>query len=336
MATVMAPKKPKPPFYAGFDLGGTKMLSAVYDSRFRQLGRSRTSTNGQQGAERVIQRMLSTLADALAKAGLDSSDLAAVGIGVPGPVNMTNGVVHTSLNLGWQDVPLVKILQQQLDRPLWLLNDVDAGVFGEFEHGAARGAHCVIGVFPGTGIGGGAVYDGQVISGRGQSAMEIGHIQVINGGPLCTCGRHGCLETVASRLAISSQAAAMAYRGKAPYLYEQIGTEVALIRSGMLARSIKHGDKAIEGIVREAARFLGKGIAQAVMMMLPDIIVLGGGLVEAMPDLFVEEVEKSARSHVLPEFHSSFCVKPAALGDDASVLGAASWAARQLSAEHKT
>ena len=139
----MAPKKPKPPFYAGFDLGGTKMLSAVYDSRFRQLGRSRTSTNGQQGAERVIQRMLSTLADALAKAGLDSSDLAAVGIGVPGPVNMTKGVVHTSLNLGWQDVPLVKILQQQLDRPLWLLNDVDAGVFGEFEHGAARGAHCV-------------------------------------------------------------------------------------------------------------------------------------------------------------------------------------------------
>lgn len=329
----MARKNINPPYYAGFDLGGTKMLSAIYDSRFKLLGRSRTATRGQEGVNQVIKRMRATMKDALKKSGLATRDLAAIGVGVPGPVDMNKGIVHSAVNLGWRDVAARALLQKGLNKPLWLLNDVDAGVFGEYQHGAAQDAHCVVGVFPGTGIGGGAVYEGQVISGRGHSAMEIGHIQVISGGLTCTCGQRGCLETVSSRLAIASRAAAMAFRGKAPYLLEHAQTEVKSIRSGVLARAIAHGDTEVEKIVREAAGYLGKGIAQAIMLMLPDVVVLGGGLVEAMPDLFVKEVKNSARQSVLPEFRSSFRVKAAALGDDASVLGAAAWAARKLALE---
>jgi glucokinase len=156
--------------------------------------------------------------------------------------------------------------------------------------------------------------------------MEIGHVQVAPEGPLCGCGRRGCLEAVASRLAIASRAAAAAYRGQAPHLLEEVGTDVAKIRSGALAASIEAGDEAVESIVREAARQIGRAVAGAVHLLGPDVVVLGGGLVEAMTKLFVTEVSEAAKQRVLPSFADSFEVVAAKLGDDAGVMGNAAWA----------
>ena len=161
--------------------------------------------------------------------------------------------------------------------------------------------------------------------------MEIGHISVTPEGQLCGCGLRGCLETEASRLAISAEVAKAAYRGAAPYVLASAGTTLADIRSGILAEAIAAGDKVVEQIVRRAARILGTAVAASVHLLGPDVIVLGGGLVEAMPELYIETVASAARKAVMPSFVDTFKVVAAKLGDDAGVLGCAAWAQKTFS-----
>jgi glucokinase len=160
--------------------------------------------------------------------------------------------------------------------------------------------------------------------------MEIGHIQINPQGQLCGCGNFGCLETEASRLAISAEAAKAAYRGEAPHLREQAGTDLQEIRSAALAESIRAGDEAVAQIVRRAAEKIGVAVGNMVSVMCPDVIVLGGGLVEAMPEILVETVTATARQVAMPPLAQLFQVVAAELGDDASVLGAAAWAAKSV------
>jgi glucokinase len=241
---------------------------------------------------------------------------------------MRRGVVREMPNIGWTDVPLAKLLGKAAGAPVVLLNDVDAGVYGEYRFGAGRGARCVVGVFPGTGIGGGCVLDGRILCGASSSCMEIGHLPVMADGPLCGCGQHGCLEAVTSRLAIAAAAAAAAFRGQAPNLFKAIGTDLSAIRSKTLAVAIADGDKVIEQIVRDAAAWTGVGVAALVNLLGPDRVVLGGGLVEAMPKLYLASVADSARGRVMRTYRDTYKMAVAQLGDDAAIRGAAAWAAR--------
>jgi glucokinase len=320
-------------YWIGFDLGGTKMLAKVFDQKFKAIGNERTKTRGHEGATAGLERIKRTISKAMASAGVKAGQLAGIGVGCPGPLDLEQGVILNAPNLGWDNVPVRQELTAAFKCPTHISNDVDAGVYGEYRFGAAKGARTAIGIFPGTGIGGGCVYEGKIIRGRTISCMEIGHIQVMPEGPRCGCGRRGCLEAVASRLAISARAAMAAYRGYAPHLLKETGTDVANIRSGALSASIRAGDAVVETIVREAARHIGRAAASLVNLLAPDVVVLGGGLVEAMPELFVREVEQSARKRVLSSFTDSFKVVAAQLGDDAGVLGAAAWAAQQEDGE---
>lgn len=311
--------------WVGFDLGGTKMLATVFDGQFNSLGRRRRRTKGHEGVENGLKRIFDTIRQALDEAGVEASDVAGIGVGVPAPVDLEEGVILEAANLGWENVALREALTEEFGCPAAVLNDVDAGVFGENRFGAARKARSVIGIFPGTGIGGGCVYEDRILHGHGISCLEIGHVQVQADGRLCGCGRYGCLETVASRLAIAAEAAMAAYRGEAPHLMEQTGTRLIDIRSGALAEAIEAGDKAVERIVRRAAEQIGIAVANVVHLMAPDVIVLGGGLVEAMPDLYVKTVSKTAEQRVMDAYRGTFNVVAAELGDNASVLGAAAW-----------
>ena len=315
-------------YHLGFDLGGTKMLAVVYDAQFDPVGRNRMKTQASSGTESVLTRLVENIDKALADAEIESTQLKSIGIGVPGAVNMQSGVVLGAVNLGWQNVAVAQILQDKYNCPVQLLNDVDAGVFGESQFGAGKEANNVLGVFPGTGIGGGAVLNGQIVTGSKQTAMEIGHIPVVPNGTRCGCGLKGCLETVASRLAIAGLAAQAAYRGSAPYLLEQVGTDISLMRSGVLAASVANGDTEIQAIIKRACKYLGKAIGAMATILSPDVVILGGGLAEAMPELFTKYTRKAARKNVVPILRDTFEIKIAELGDDASVLGAAIWGAR--------
>ncbi|MFK5921709.1 MAG: ROK family protein [Verrucomicrobiota bacterium] len=309
-------------YWVGLDLGGTKMLAKVYNGDFKQLGSAKRKTEGHRGLKNVVERMGQTIRDAMDEAGVSDKDLSGIGIGCPGPVDPQAGVLLAAPNLGWQDVPVRLIFEKEFDCPVVACNDVDSGVFGEYKFGAAAGARSAVGIFPGTGIGGGAVIHGRLLEGANITCMEIGHT------PFGEAGL--TLEEVCSRLAIASESAAAAYRGQAPYILDKCGTDMAKITSGKIAAAIENGDKAIEKIVKQAACRLGSGVATVVQLMAPEVIVLGGGLVEAMPKLFLKTLEKSVDEKVLAPFRGKYRIVEAKLGDDAGVQGAAAWAAKSI------
>ncbi|MDB4614721.1 ROK family protein, partial [bacterium] len=302
-----------------------KMLAVVYDKNFKPLGRKRRRTKGHEGVKAGLERIAETIELALEEAGVKRNRVRGIGVGCPGPLDLDAGVILEAPNLGWENAPLKKYLTKHFNCEAAIANDVDAGVYGEYRFGAGKKARCVIGVFPGTGIGGGCVYEGKIFRGRVTSCMEVGFMKVMSDGPKAGVGCAGSLEAVASRLAISSQCAVAAFRGQAPNLREKAGTDLSNIRSGVLASAIEAGDKEIERIVRDAAGHVGHAVGSLVNILAPDIVVLGGGLVEALPDLYLTAVRKKALQTALPSYHDTFEVVAAKLGDDASVLGAAAW-----------
>lgn len=312
--------------WVGFDLGGTKMYAVVFDDKFEPLGRCRKKTKGREGQKAGLERIQQTIEAALDEANIAPDQLAGIGIGCPGPLDIKRGIIVEAPNLGWKDVPVKAALEKAFGCPAIVANDVDSGVFGEYKFGAGRKAHCVVGIFPGTGIGGGCVFRGQLIQGANCTAMEVGHIPLMNDGPMDGAGNTGTLEALASRLAIASAASAAAFRGQAPHLLEMAGTDIKNIRSSTLARSIAAGDDAVGQIVRAAAGHLSQAIVTLILLLAPDVVVLGGGLVTAMPDLFIDEVRKRTQKRILPSFRDVYKIVVAELGDEAGVMGAAAWA----------
>lgn len=310
-------------YWVGFDLGGTKMFTTIYNDLFEVMGTSRKKTKGYEGMDSGLKKMVRTIENACDDANIDPSCISGIGVGCPGPIDLKAGVLKQAVNLGWENAPLSDVLHEAFKCPVALGNDVDVGLYGEYMAGAARGAHCALGIFPGTGIGGGCIYEGKIIRGKNNTCFEIGHMQVQPDGPLCGCGKYGCLEAVASRLAMAGEAAKAAYRGQAPHLLNDAGMDLACIRSGALKRSVEAGDVVVEQVLRDGARWIGIGASVLINLFTPDILVLGGGLVEALPELFLQEITKSATERVMPDYATSFTVKIAELGDDAGVTGSA-------------
>ena len=313
-------------YWVGFDLGGTKMLACLYNSKFDLLASKKSKTHGFLGAETGIERIIETIEFVLGDAGVKSEKLSGIGVGCPGPLDLKRGIIREAPNLGWKNIAIKDRLESAFGCSAVISNDVDLGVYGEYRFGAGREARCVLGVFPGTGIGGGCVYEGELIRGSNSSCLEIGHITAVPDGPLCGCGQRGCLESVASRLAIAAAATQAAYRGQAPYLRDACGTDLGNIKSGALASAIQAGDTVVHQIVIEAARHIGIAVGTVVNLLAPDTVVLGGGMVEAMAELFVGQVSIAAHERAMPSLRENFTVTAAELGDEATVRGAAAWA----------
>ena len=316
--------------WIGFDLGGTKMLTIAYQNDWNVLGRRRRKTRGRDGAESGVQRIITTIHRLLDECEIDSERIAGIGIGCPGPIDMNTGCILTTPNLGWDDVEIGKSLTKEFGCPVRVINDVDAGVFGEYQFGAAKDSRCAVGIFPGTGVGGGCVYEGRILQGAGVSCMEVGHTRISSSSRSSGYKLPGTVEAEGSRLTIAAEAAKAAHRGDAPYLAKTVGTDLAEIRSGALANSIANGDKVIQDLVEEAATAIGLAVVNIVHLLAPDKIVLGGGLVEAMEDLMVGTVRETARKSVMSVYRDRFDVVAAKLGDDAGVLGACAWAKQEI------
>lgn len=320
----------KDEYWIGFDLGGTKMLSAGFDDELKMLGREKKRTKANEGTKAVVDRIIDGIEKTIDKSEKSNSDLSGIGIGVPGTIDLEKGIVIEAPNLGWKDVPLKQILSDRFECEVVLCNDVDAGLYGEHALGSAKNAYCAVGVFPGTGVGGGCVIDGKMLQGKRRTAMEIGHIPLYMGGPMDGAGNEGTLESIASRLAIASASAQAVFRGAAPNLKELAGTDLAEIRSGILASAIKKGDKTVETIVKHATIYLGKAVITLIHLFSPDVIVLGGGLAEAMPELIVKGTRKYVDDNVLKSFVGTYEIVEAKLGDDAAIIGAAAWGRKSI------
>ncbi len=312
----------------GVDIGGTKMMATVYDRDFEVLGTCRKKSKGKARQGSTEGRIVTVVRAALEAAG--NPKIHGIGVGSPGPLDPTTGVIIDTPNLGWKDFPLAEMLAKEFGVPVAVDNDVNVGTYGEWCFGDISDCRDVVGIFPGTGIGGGIIVDGRMVHGFSGAAGEIGHMTVMLDGPYCGCGKRGCLEAVASRIAIAKEIAALAAREDAPYILENCGTDLANIRSGVIAKAIKAGEKMVEGVVRQAAYYIGVASGNLINILSPEAVVIGGGLVEAMPELFMEEINRGIADHAMPFLLKNVRVVAAKLGDNAGVLGGAQMIAERL------
>jgi glucokinase len=317
----------------GVDMGGTKILSAVIDPEGNILSTAKVPTKADKDTSIVIDRIAECIQRAIDKSGVTAASIQAVGIGAPGPLDPATGVVIFAPNLRWKDVRLKEELEARVGFPTFVDNDVNIGTLGEHVFGAGRGVQNVVGIFVGTGIGGGIILQGELFHGASKTAGEIGHIIVKAGGPRCGCGTRGCLEALASRTAMAKQfQKAILKKGKKSVLSELTSGDLGAIRSGVLAKAIRANDKLTLKVIKKATKYLGIGIGSIVNFLNPEMIVLGGGVVEALDDTFLDSIRKASEKYALPNTLSGVQIVRAKLGDNAGILGAAALARQRLEA----
>ena len=308
----------------GIDLGGTKIQSIIVNAQNTVIGESRCPTPHEGGPEAVAAAMAESLREAAGAAGVDPGTLRGVGVGSPGEVDARSGSVSNAKNLtAWTDsFPLGAHLGQELGTKVAVGNDVGVATHGEYVLGAGRGHDSVLGVFWGTGVGGGLILGGEQWHGRG-SAGEIGHMVVKRDGARCPCGNHGCMEAYAGRSAMESEARRRVEDGDHTNLFKLMAKHgKPRLTSGIWERALDHGDKMAEDLIDRAVKALGAGIASAVNLLDPEIVILGGGLGVRFGERLGPDIRKRMEKNLFdhedpPEF------KVAALGDFGGALGAA-------------
>ena len=315
----------------GVDMGGTKILASVIDTAGRIISRSKTATKADKDASKVIDRIARCIRQAIGRSEIESSQIRAIGIGAPGPLDPETGVVIFAPNLGWSNVPLKSELESRTGIPVFVDNDVNLCTLGESAFGVGQGVKSLVGIFVGTGIGGGIILDGKLFHGASETAGEVGHIIVKSNGPRCGCGNLGCLEAVASRTAIARQVRkAILKQGETSILLKLNGGNLDLIRSSTLAKAMRRGDKLTAKVMRRTQKYLGIGVASIINFLNPEMIVLGGGVIEAMGDGFLAGIRRVTEKHVLPSTMNGVQIVGAKLGDNAGVIGGAVLARQML------
>ncbi len=312
----------------GVDLGGTKILAGVFDPLTECIGRARVSTKAQRGADEVIERIVRAVKDAVDECDLDLKQVKGIGVGAPGAVNPENGRVIFAPNLGWEDVPLKKELEKQLDIPVFLENDCNVATLGIHEVELKGKPKQVVGLFLGTGIGGGLILNGELYSGFNRTAGEIGHMVLEVGGPKCGCGNKGCFEALASRTAIFRKIQTAVKDGQKTVLTDMLGPDLEDLRSGDLRKAMKRGDKFVEHVIEEAAEYTGIAVANLINVFNPEVVVIGGGLMEQLEDDMLAIIVETAMDYAMPGTTKGIEIVASKLSDDAGIIGGAVLARR--------
>jgi glucokinase len=317
----------------GVDLGGTKVEVARVDATGRLLERLRRPTDAQDGPAAVEEEIVTAVRDLEERAG---SLPAGVGVGVAGQIEPGSGVVRFAPNLDWHDVPLQSDLGQALRLPVVVANDVRAATWGEWLHGAGQGCDDLICLFVGTGIGGGVVSGGRMLSGCSNTAGELGHIPIDLKGPACHCGNRGCLEAHAGGWAIARRAReAVAIEPSAgAKLMQLAGGRTDTITAEIVARAAHQGDPLAGKLVDEVAEALIAGATGLVNAFNPCRLILGGGVMEGLPEL-LDRIDQGVRQRALAVARDPLQVLPAQLHNDAGVVGAAALAMRSAAEEKR-
>ena len=318
----------KAEYLVGVDLGGTKIYAGVFDMKLSLIGNAKFSTKPQRGPDAVIERIGRCVRDAVDECDLTLKQVKAVGVGAPGVVDPESGKVLFAPNLDWKDVPLQKALQKDLDLPVFADNDCNLCTLAVHAHELHGKPRHLIGIFLGTGIGGGLIMNGEPYGGASNAAGEIGHMIIQTGGPKCSCGNEGCFEALSSRTAIFRKILAAVKQGQKTGLTEALGDDLKGLRSGDLRRAIRRGDKLVEGIVKEAAEYTGLAVANLLNLLNPEVVALGGGVIEALEEEMLPTISKVAREHAMPGTGKGTTILASTLGDHAGIVGGAVLARR--------
>jgi glucokinase len=306
----------------GVDLGGTKVNVALVDQSGRLLSAHKSPIHPNKEPERVIADILTAIDRCLSKTGQKAE---ALGIGVAAQVDQ-NGVVRGSQNLGWRNVPLKHELEKQLGLPVAVTNDVNAATWGEWRYGSGRGKDDLAVLFVGTGIGGGVITGGNLLSGCSNSGGELGHITIVYDGRKCHCPNRGCLEAYAGGWAIAERAQeAVRTAPKEGQRLVSLAGSVEKITAATVNRAYREGDLLARRLVEDTGQYLAAGVVSIINAFNPCVLVLGGGVIEGVPEL-IQIVKEFTRNRALEAAVEKLEIVKAALGGDAGVIGAAALA----------
>ncbi len=323
------------PLLLGIDLGGTKILTAVANSKGKMLSRDHSVTPARKGHKAVIRSILESVDHALDQAQITASELEAVGLGAPGLSNPETGVLFTSPNLpGWKDVPLKDIIENELGKKTYLINDANAAALGELHFGAARGARNFIYVTLSTGIGGGIVIGGKLYTGALGTAGEVGHMTIDDDGPLCNCGNKGCWETMASGTAMAREARRQIKEGVGTAILDYVDGDVEKITAEEIHKAAADGDSWAASLIARTGYYVGVGLANLINLFNPEVIVIGGGL-SNIGDMLFEPAFRVAEERSFDKAFRAARFALAELGRNSGVLGAAAFALEKITEADK-
>ena len=308
-------------YSVGIDLGGTKILAGIVEKESgKVLFEVKNKTKKEKGNKKITAKIIETLEELFEVSNASKEEISSVGIGLAGQVERNKGILINAVNLECKDLNIKEILEEKFSIPVNIGNDVEVATFGELKFGSGIGYKDIVCIFVGTGIGSSIVKDGKIHLGASQSAGEIGHIIVDLNGRACACGANGCLEAYASRSAIESRILGAVKKGR-----KSIITELAdgkSISSKHIKKSLEAHDEVVTQYVNEAIDYLSGGIARVINFYNPELIILGGGLIQSIDDFYLQTIKK-ARAKALPTPALSIEFKKASLGDYSGVIGAA-------------
>lgn len=306
----------------GIDLGGTKILIGLVEKESgKVVSHIKKKTKKEKGPENIVRKMVEGVEELLEESGKSFTEISSIGIGSAGQIDRKNGIIIGAPNLDCYNLNLKEILQDKFNIPVFVANDVEVATIGEQKFGAGKGCADFVCVFVGTGIGSAIVKNGHIIYGATGTAGELGHIIVdLNGRP-CACGAHGCLEAYASRSAIETRIEGALKKGRKSCISEYL-EEGKAITSSMIRKSIEREDELVTQCVSEVSEYLSGGLASVINLINPELIILGGGLIEAV-DYFYKQTIKKAKSKSLPVPAEKIRFSKTILGDYSGVIGAA-------------
>lgn len=314
----------------GVDLGGSKILTVVADSNGKILSRDQIVTPAAGGHEVVIGAILESAGRALEGAKMTITELDAIGVGAPGILNPETGILFTSPNLpGWHNVPLRDIIERDLGKKTFLLNDANAAALGELHFGAGRGSSHFIYITISTGIGGGIIINGNLYTGACGTAGEVGHMTINDKGLLCNCGNRGCWETLASGTAMAREARCRIKEGAESSILDYAGGDIEKVTAEAVNIAAEHGDDLADELIARTGYYIGVGLANLINIFNPERIVIGGGLSQ-IGDRLLEPAYRVAEKRAYKEAYRAVRFALAELEGDSGVLGAVVFAVQEM------
>jgi len=300
------------------DIGGTQLRAALIDAQGNIHARAKDATLAQEGLEPVLDRI-----KRLVRQIMTGTKPSAIGISAPGPINPWTGTLYRPPNLpGWESVPLKDILEKEFGLSVQAGNDANVAALAEQRWGAGQGTQDLIYLTISTGIGSGVISRGKLVLGRDGFAVEAGHTTVDPDGPLCGCGNHGCLESLASGPAMASYAVGLIANGRSSLITQLVENDLGRVAPPLIGEAARRGDPLAQEVIKRAAFYMGLGIANLINIFNPELIIVGGGVTH-LGDLLFEPMRAVALSRCMSKLGEGVRIVPAALGDDVALLGAA-------------
>jgi len=309
-------------YYVGIDLGGTNIVAGVVDEKYNIIAKASTKTNCPRPEKEIADDMAKMALQAVKNANLTIDDVEWIGIGTPGIANSSTGIIEYSNNLGFKNTPMVKYIQESIDKPVFIENDANAAAYGEYVAGAAKGAKNAVCITLGTGVGGGIIIDGKIYSGSNFAGAEIGHTVIEVDGPQCSCGRKGCFEVFSSATGlIRMTKEAMAENPDS--IMNKMAEEKGKVTARTSFDAMRTGDETAKAVVDKYIKYLAAGITNTINIFQPDVLCIGGGVCNEGDPLLLPVkalVKEEVYTRNSPKNTEIVIAK---LGNDAGIYGAA-------------